>query len=301
VPVVEVESLSKRYGDVVAVDDVSFAVEPGEIFALLGPNGAGKTTTVEIIEGLRARDGGSVRVLGADPARDMRRLAPHIGVMPQSGDLQQGLRAGEAVRLFAAFYDDAEDPDALMSRLRLDRVARTPYRRLSGGEKRRLSLALAIAGRPDVAFLDEPTSGLDVEGRALAWEIVREMSERGAAVVLTTHLLDEAERVADRVAIIHRGRIAALGSPAEIAGGDRDIALTVDTRIDTASLAATIGGTVTGSLDGYRITGVDPSPELIARLTAWLAGSGVALRRLAVGARTLEDAYLDITGAAEKS
>jgi ABC-2 type transport system ATP-binding protein len=295
VAVAEVEGLTKRYGDVVAVDHLSFAVEAGEVFALLGPNGAGKTTTVEIFEGLRSKDAGEVHVLGFDPARDIRRIASRIGVMPQSADLQQGLRAGEAVRLFASFYDRAEDPGAIMSRLQIDRVARTPYRRLSGGEKRRLSLALAIVGRPDVAFLDEPTAGMDVEGRRTTWDVIRELRDGGAAVILTTHLLDEAERVADRVAIVHGGRLAALGPPSELAGDRREITFAVDGSIDSTALAAALGAAVEQTSDGYRITGVEPDGALIARLTAWLAGTNVTLRRLVVGARTLEDAYLDIT------
>jgi ABC-2 type transport system ATP-binding protein len=297
VPAIEVESLRKSYGELVAVDGVSFAAEPGEIFALLGPNGAGKTTTVEILEGLRPRDGGDVRVLDADPSRDARVLAPRVGVMPQTGDLQQGLRVAEAVRLFAAFYDDAEDPSALMSRLGLDRVAATPYRRLSGGEKRRLSLALAVVGRPRVAFLDEPTAGMDVEGRATTWDLVRELRDRGVCVLLTTHLLDEAERVADRVGIMHRGRLVALGSPAELTGAGRDITFTVTTPIDEASLSSALGVRVELDGDRYRITGAEADAALIARLTAWLAGSGALLRRLEVGSRTLEDAYLELTGA----
>jgi ABC-2 type transport system ATP-binding protein len=277
------------------VDDLSFSVEAGEIFALLGPNGAGKTTTVEVLEGLRTRDAGEVRVLDFEP--NNKALAPRIGVMPQTGDLQQGLRAGEAVRLFAAFYDDAEDPSELMSRLGLDRVERTTYRRLSGGEKRRLSLALAIVGKPRVAFLDEPTTGLDVEGRAATWKLIGDMRDRGVTVLLTTHLLDEAERVADRVAIVQRGRLVAVGSPAELAGSSKQITFTVDRPVDESALASVLGASVANNGGIYRVTGADPDPALIARLTAWLAGSGVALRRLDVGARSLEEVYLELTGA----
>ena len=296
-PAIEVRGLTKRYGDLVAVDDVSFSVEPGEIFAMLGPNGAGKTSTVEILEGLRRRDAGDVRILDAEP--NEARLAPLVGVMPQTGDLQQGLRAGEAVRLFAAFYDDAEDPDDLMARLGLDRVQRTPYRRLSGGEKRRLSLALAIVGRPRVAFLDEPTAGMDVEGRATTWKIVGELRDRGTTIVLTTHLLDEAERVADRVAIMRRGRIVATGTPSGLAGSKREVFFTVERPLDENGLASALGASVTSTDGVYRVSGAEPDPALIARLTAWLAGNGVALRRLDVGSRSLEDVYLELTGEGE--
>jgi ABC-2 type transport system ATP-binding protein len=291
---IDVLELTKRYGDLVAVDGISFSVEAGEIVALLGPNGAGKTTTVEILEGLRSRDGGDVRVLGHEP--NDKELAPRIGVMPQTGDLQQGLRAGEAVRLFAAFYDDAEDPAGLMSRLGLDRVERTPYRRLSGGEKRRLSLALAVVGKPRVAFLDEPTAGLDVEGRATTWKLIGELRDRGVTVLLTTHLLDEAERVADRVAIVQRGRLVALGSPADLAGSSRQISFVSDRPVDESALASALGVSIANNGGIYRLTGVDPDPALVARLTAWLAENGVALRRLDVGARSLEEVYVELTG-----
>ena len=294
--VVEVSRVVKRYGDLVAVDDVSFSVDAGEIFTLLGPNGAGKTSTVEILEGLRRRDSGDVRVLTMDPARQMRGLAAHIGVMPQSGDLQQGLRTGEAVRLFASFYDEGEDPAALMSRLQLDGVGRTSYRRLSGGEKKRLSLALALVGRPRVAFLDEPTAGMDVEGRSTTWDILRELKGRGAAVILTTHLLDEAERISDRVAIIQRGRVVALGSPSELTGTNRELTFSVERPIDEGALSRALGVHVEPSSTGYKITATDPDAELIARLTAWLASNGAMLRRLDVGSATLEDVYLRITG-----
>jgi ABC-2 type transport system ATP-binding protein len=295
VAVIDVHGLVKRYGKLVAVDGVSFSVEAGEVFALLGPNGAGKTTTVEILEGLRRRDGGDVRVLGADPDKDARRLAPKIGVMPQSGDLQAGIRTIEAVHLFAAFYDGAEDPAALMTKLGLDRVARTTYRRLSGGERRRLSLALALVGRPDVAFLDEPTSGMDVEGRGTTWELVRELCDRGVAIVLTTHLLDEAERVADRVGIVHRGRLVGLGSPSELAGASRGLTFSVERPIDADALASSLGVDVEQTRYGYRLDGTEPDPALIARLTAWLADKDVRLRRLDVGTRSLEDVYLELT------
>jgi len=299
VPSIDVRGLSKRYGDLTAVDDVSFAVEPGEIFALLGPNGAGKTTTVEILEGLRSRDAGEVRVLDRDPGEHDGAVVSRIGVMPQTGDLQQGIRTGEAVRLFAAFYDDAEDPAALMARLGLDRAERTMYRRLSGGEKRRLSLALAVVGRPHVAFLDEPTAGMDVEGRATTWKLVHELRDRGVSILLTTHLLDEAERVADRVAIMHRGRLVALGPPSELTGARKQISFTTERPIDEAALASALGLPVTNDRGVYHVSGTDPDAALVARLTAWLAGDGVTLRRLDVGARSLEDVYLDLTGAVE--
>lgn len=297
-----VEGLTKRYGDVVAVDEVSFSVEAGEIFVLLGRNGAGKTTTVEIAEGLRTPDSGSVEILGSAPtAAEVR---ARIGVMPQRGELYAGVRTDEALRLFASFYDDPQDHQALLERLDLEPVRRTSYRRLSGGEKRRLSLALAIVGRPKVAFLDEPTAELDVEGRTTAWEIVRELRSDGAAVVLTTHDLDEAERVADRVGIMREGRLVAEGTPSEVASGRaqlasgraREITVTVVTPIDADALAAFLSTTIE-TLDEttYRLTGAEPSPHLVSRLTTWLAARGVLVKTLRVGGRSLEEVYLELT------
>lgn len=288
-------NLAKRYGSLTAVDEVSLSVGPGEVFVLLGPNGAGKTTTVEILEGLRSADSGSASVLGGEPGS--RRLASRIGVMPQEGDLYAGIRAGEAVRLFAKFYDRPLDPDSLIDRLGLTGVRRTPYRRLSGGERRRLSLALALVGRPEVAFLDEPTAGMDLEGRATAWEIVDELRTAGTAVLMTTHLLDEAERIADRIGIMHHGRLVALGPLAELtAGRVHELEFTVASSINVPELSRALSEPVQVSRrDTYRIPGREPSPELIARLTAWLAEQGVALRRLEVGPRSLEDLYVELT------
>ncbi len=287
--------LTKRYGPLTAIDDVSFTVERGEVFVLLGPNGAGKTTTVEILEGLRGRDGGKASVLGAEPGS--RAVAARVGAMPQEGDLYAGIRVQEAVRLFSRFYPDPLHPDALVDQLGLGDARRTQYRRLSGGERRRLSLALALVGRPEVAFLDEPTTGMDVEGRATTWVLVEELRERGTAVLLTTHLLDEAERVADRIGILHHGRLVALGPLSELtAGRARELEFTVASAIDAEELGRDIGvPVVVTRRDTYRIPDREPSPELIAQLTTWLAGRGVLLRRLEVGPRSLEDLYLELT------
>jgi len=292
---IEVTGLEKRYGPLVAVDDVSFTVEQGEVFVLLGPNGAGKTTTVEILEGLRTADDGKARVLGLEPTS--RRLAPRVGVMPQEGDLYAGIRTQEAVRLFARFYDDPLQPDALIEQLGLGDVRKTPYRRLSGGERKRLSLALALVGRPEVAFLDEPTAGMDLEGRATTWVIIDELRERGTAVLLTTHLLDEAERVADRIGILRHGRLVAHGPLAELtAGRVRELEFTVTSAIDVDELARALGVPVLVTRrDTYRIPDREPSPELVARLTQWLADRGVLVRRIEVGPRSLEDLYLEVT------
>jgi len=292
---IHVGSLTKRYGDLVAVDDVSFDVQPGELFVLLGPNGAGKTTTVEILEGLRKADAGEVTVL--DSPAGSRQVAEHVGVMPQESDLYAGIKTEEALRLFASFYDDHEDPDKLIERLDLDRVRKTNYRRLSGGEKRRLSLAIALVGKPKVAFLDEPTAGMDVEGRATTWSIVDELKVRGTTVMLTTHLLDEAERVADRVAILHRGKLVALGSPAELTSGRKnELTFSVASDIDTDALGAAVGAKVARAAKGvYRIANMPPTPRLVADVTKWLQTRDVLLRRLDVGPRSLEEFYLEVT------
>jgi len=295
VSAISISSLTKRYGALVAVDDLNLEVAEGELFVLLGPNGAGKTTTLEIVEGLRDADSGTVSVLGSAPGS--KDVVSRIGVMPQQGDLYAGIRAEEAVRLFASFYDAAEDPDALIDRLDLDRVRRTTYRHLSGGERRRLSLALSLVGKPRIAFLDEPTAEMDIEGRATTWELVSELKSRGTTVVLTTHLLDEAERVADRVGIMHRGRLVAVGSPQEVAATDRpEVTLTTTTPFDAAALAAHVTASVehTGDLT-YRITGRPADPSLVAGIAAWLADNGVLTRTLHVGARSLEQVYLEIT------
>ncbi len=293
--VITVSGLHKRYGDIAATDDVSFTVDAGEIFVLLGRNGAGKTTTVEIVEGLRDADEGSVEIFGAAPASAQVRA--RIGVMPQRGDLYAGIRVAEAVRLFASLYDSPLDADALIERLDLERVRSSTYRRLSGGEKRRLSLALAVIGRPDIAFLDEPTAEMDIEGRAATWAFVRELKDRGAAVVLVSHELAEVESIADRVGILHEGKLVALGSPAELASATApEITVTLAGPIDTDILSSFLGVRI--ELIGehtYRLTGVTPDPTQVSRLTTWLAARSVLVKTMRVGGRTLEEVYLEAT------
>ncbi len=210
---VEVSALRKSYGSTVAVDGLTFRVEPGEVFGLLGPNGAGKTSTVEILEGYRRPDGGTARVLGFDPVTDQRALAPRIGVMLQEGGLYPGIRPLEVLRLFAAFYDEAEDPERLLDAVGLRPAARTAVRRLSGGQRQRLSLALALVGRPEVVFLDEPTAGMDPHARGTTWEVIRSLREEGRTVLLTTHAMDEAEQLSDQVHVVSAGKLIASGTP----------------------------------------------------------------------------------------
>jgi len=302
-PAVECDAMVIRYGATTAVDRLSFAAHRGEVLALLGPNGAGKTSTVEALEGYRPVASGSVRVLGLDPGRAHGRLVPRIGVMLQNGGVYPTLGPAQVLHLFAAYYDDPEDPDALLEQVGLGHVRRTPWRRLSGGEQQRLSLALALVGRPEVLFLDEPTAGVDPEGRIAVRELVAAQRDKGLCVLLTTHELAEAERLADRVVIIDRGRLLAEGTPAELAEGTSDgsVRFSTDPGLDSAALAAAVGpdaDVVEERPGAYRLrlpAGSD-TPPAVAALAGWLAERSLMLGDLRTG-QSLEEAYLAITGA----
>ncbi len=296
---VDVSGLVVRYpGDVTAVDGLSFSAEPGEVLALLGPNGAGKTTTVETLEGYKSPTAGSVRVLDLDPVRDHARLTPRIGVMLQKGGVYPGIRPVEAMALFASFYASPEDPTALLDRLGLTSVARTPWRRLSGGEQQRVSLALALVGRPEVAFLDEPTAGVDVTGRQVIREVIGELRARGTCVLLATHELDEAERVADRMVIVDHGRLLAEGTPAELMSATErtSIDFGAPPGLDVDSLSRALGAPVTEVRPGRYSVDASPSPATVAALTSWLAEHDLALGDLRAGRQSLEDVFLRLTG-----
>ena len=300
---VSVAGLVVRYGRVTAVDGVSFDAHAGEVLALLGPNGAGKTTTVETLEGYRRPHGGEVAVLGLDPIADHAALVPRIGVMLQRGGIYPGIRSREALRLFAAFYPNPQDPDALLERVGLASVAGSTWRELSGGEQQRLSLALAVVGRPEVAFLDEPTAGVDPAGRQVVRQVVRGLAEGGAAVVLTTHELEEAERLADRVVIVDRGQVVAAGTLAEItstgSGAGGEIRFGAPAGIDVAALGTAMGASVTEGPPGrYRVAAA-PSPAAVAAVCAWLAEHHLPLADLHAGRQTLEDVFLRLTSAGE--
>jgi ABC-2 type transport system ATP-binding protein len=296
---VEVIDLVVRYGDVLAVRGLSLEAFAGEVTAVLGPNGAGKTTTIETLEGYRSPTSGRVRVLGRDPIVDRAAVLPRIGVMLQSGGVYPTMTPEEALRLFAAYYDQPLDPVGLLARVGLEGVARTPWRRLSGGEQQRLSLALALIGRPAVAFLDEPTAGVDPGGRLVIREVVRDLRQRGVAVVLTTHELEEASRLADRVVIIDHGQAVAAGSPAELmaSGGGSDIRFGAPAGIDTGGLASRLSAPVTELHPGEYRVDADSTPERIASLTAWLAEHDLPLADLRAGRQTLEDVFMRLTGA----
>ncbi len=298
-PAVEVRGLSKLYGGRAVVDDLSFTVQAGEVFALLGPNGAGKTTTVEILEGYRKQDGGAVRVLGLDPRREGRHLKPRIGLMLQQGGLFPQITPREALALFAAFYPRPEDPRRLLSLLELEDVARTPFRQLSGGQKQRLSLGLALVGQPDLVFLDEPTAAMDPQGRRSTWQLIRSLRVRGTTVLLTTHFMDEAEQLANRVAIVDRGRLVALDTPAGLRRAvTHELRFATEPPVAEVEVAAALGlptSCVERENDGTLVVRVEPSPQRVARLAAWLAERGALLTELRAGSRTLEQAFLTLT------
>jgi ABC-2 type transport system ATP-binding protein len=298
---IEVAELEKRYGPTRAVDGVTLSVASGEVFGLLGPNGAGKTTTVEILEGYRRPDSGSARVLGLDPVRDGAQLRPRIGVMLQEGGLAPGLRPLEALRLFAAFYDEPDDPERLLELVGLTDAQRTIVRRLSGGQRQRLSLALALVGRPSVLFLDEPTAGMDPHARATTWRLVRELRDSGVTIMLTTHAMDEAEQLCDRVAIIDRGRVVACGTPSELTrGAVRDeVQFSTDPGLPVAELARALGidtGAVVEASPGEYVVKADATPAVVADLAIWLRERNVRLGELRAGRRSLEEVFLRLTG-----
>ena len=296
---VDVLDLVVRYSDVTAVDGVSFSVDAGTVLALLGPNGAGKTTTLETIEGYRSPTSGTVRVLGLDPIRNHRDVVPRIGVMPQSGGIYPGMNAREVLSLFAAYYGERRAPtDELIDQVGLSSVAKTPWRRLSGGEQQRLSLALALVGRPEVLFLDEPSAGMDPVGRNTLWELVRGLRADGVSILLTTHYLEEASHLADHVVIIDRGRVVAGGTPAELmtAGAGDDIRFAAPPGLDTAALGARLGGTAREVGAGEYVVEVAPTPANVAALTAWLAERDLPLGDLRASRQSLQDVFLRLTG-----
>ena len=298
-PVVQVRSLVKRYGDKTAVDGLDLVAGVG-VTAVLGPNGAGKTTTIETCEGYRKPDSGSVSVLGLDPVREAAALRPRIGVMLQSGGVYSGARAEEMLRHVAKLHAHPLDVDALIERLGLGGCGRTTYRRLSGGQQQRLALAMAVVGRPELVFLDEPTAGLDPQARRATWELVRDLRADGVSVILTTHYMDEAEQLADDVAIIDGGRVMAQGSPEELCrgGAENTLRFTGRPALDVGSLLKALPADATAvelTPGVYRVTGkVDP--QLLATVASWCAQHGVMPDRISVERYTLEDVFLELTG-----
>jgi ABC-2 type transport system ATP-binding protein len=298
-PAVEVATLEKHYGAVRAVDGLTFSIAVGEVFGLLGPNGAGKTTTVEILEGYRRADAGQVRVLGVDPWEDGKQLRPRIGVMLQEGGLYPGIRPLEALRLFASYYAAPDDPERLLDLVGLRDAERTLVRRMSGGQQQRLSLALALVGRPSLVFLDEPTAGMDPHARATTWAMIRELRERGATVVLTTHAMHEAEQLCDRVGIVHHGRLVGYGTPSELTTTSAaDMRFSAAAELDVEKLARALDLSTSDVREvrpGEYVVDVAPSPRLVAALTTWLDDQDVLLSELRAGRGSLEDVFLRLT------
>ena len=288
------------YGGVVAVDRLDLEVARGTVTAILGPNGAGKTTTIETCEGYRRPHHGTVRVLGLDPRRDARSLRPRVGVMLQNGGAWSGVRAEEMLRHIAALHANPVDVGLLVERLGLASCGRTPYRRLSGGQQQRLGLAMAVVGRPELVFLDEPTAGLDPQARHGTWDLVRELRDSGVTVVLTTHYMDEAERLADHVHVVDHGRLVASGSPAVLTaqGSENTIRFKAGAGLDLVGLTAVLpSGTRCEEIDpGSYVVHGKVDPQALATLTTWCAGQGVMAQSVHVERRTLEDVFLELTG-----
>jgi ABC-2 type transport system ATP-binding protein len=284
-PAIEVQDLRKQYAGTVAVRDVSFSVEPGEIFGIVGPNGAGKTTTVECIEGLRRPDGGHISVLGLNPERDRAALTERLGVQLQDSELPERLRVGEALRLYGSFYQSPADWRELMDQLGLSAKEQTPFGKLSGGQRQRLSIALALVGRPEVVVLDELTTGLDPQARRDTWALIEGVRERGTTVLLVTHFMEEAERLCDRVAVIDAGQVVALDTPAALAAGadaEQRIRFRPASPLDDQLLR-----------DLPDVVSVQRHGELV---TSLLASRGVVAEQLRVDQASLEDAFVALTG-----
>lgn len=293
-PVVAVEHLEKRYNGVVAVSDVSFEVEAGEIFGILGPNGSGKTTTVECLQGLRGFDAGSVRVLGFDPARQANELRRHIGAQLQESALPDRMKVWEALQLFASLRRGGLAWESVMDEWGLAEKRNAAFASLSGGQQQRLFVALALVNAPKVVFLDEMTTGLDPASRRVAWGLIDRVRDHGATVVMVTHFMDEAERLCDRIAVIHRKSVVATGSPAELVAeirGSGEVTFTTD---DDVSFLHTVSGVSQVTREGRRVKVVGTGP-LLAYVAAALVGRGIAPDDLEVHRPSLEDAYLDLT------
>ncbi|BBY29717.1 ABC transporter ATP-binding protein [Mycolicibacterium sediminis] len=292
--------VSKRYGSNVAVDGLDLEVHQSEVFALLGPNGAGKTTTIEMCEGFLKPDSGSVEILGLDPVADNARLRERMGVMLQGGGGYPAARAGEMLRLVAAYSANPLDPDWLMNVLGLTEAARTTYRRLSGGQQQRLALACAVVGRPELVFLDEPTAGMDAHARIVVWDLIDGLRRDGVTIVLTTHQLTEAEQLADRLTIIDHGAAVATGTPAELMqrGAENQLRFSAPPKLDLSLL-------ITALPEDYRAVEVTPGeylveghvdPQVLATVTGWCARLDVLATGMRVEQRSLEDVFLDLTG-----
>jgi ABC-2 type transport system ATP-binding protein len=294
VPVITARGLRKRYGDLEAVAGVDLEVSAGEVFALLGPNGAGKTTIVEILEGYRSRTAGEVSVLGVDPARRERALRERIGIVLQSTGVDPFLNVRETVTMYAGYYPHPRPVDEVLEIVGLTEKASERVRRLSGGQQRRLDVAIGLAGDPELLFLDEPTTGFDPGARRHAWDMIRNLSALGKTVFLTTHYMDEAESLAKRVAVISRGRIVAEGPPKTLGHRARaSTKIAVHVGVDGSLPPALADGVVADGI--VELLTAEPA-RVLHQLTAWALENGNDLDGLEVSKPTLEDVYLELTG-----
>jgi len=297
-PAVHVSSLRKTYGRTVAVQDVSFEVHPGEIFGLIGPNGAGKTTTMECVEGLRTPDRGTISVLGMDPGRDSRALQQRIGVQLQEAQLQKRVKVREAVALWASLYRKPADGDRLIEQLGLGDKRNAWFMTLSGGQKQRLFIVLALINDPELVFLDELTTGLDPQARRAIWDLVRGIRQRGKTVFLTTHLMEEAERLCDRVAIIDHGRIVDVGTPAELVGRhcpERTVFVATDDPLAPDRFRS-ISQTLSVESDGQQVIIRGRGDDLVTQVIRCLAEHRMRVIDFRTEVPTLEDVFLRLTG-----
>ncbi|MCC6317055.1 MAG: ABC transporter ATP-binding protein [Gemmatimonadaceae bacterium] len=300
-PALSVRHLVKRYGSVTAVDGLDLTVAAGECFGLLGPNGAGKTTTIEICEGLLAPDAGEIQVLGLDWRKDERALRQRLGVQLQETQLAEKVTVEETVRLFRSFYDRGREVDDVIQIVQLDEKRRARVGTLSGGQKQRLSVACALVGDPDLVFLDEPTTGLDPQARRQLWDVVDRLKQLGRTIMLTTHYMDEAERLCDRVAIVDRGRVIALGTPRELIrslGAEQVLQCTLappDTIV--ADELGVLPGVLAVRMDASSWTmQVNAAHETIPALLALVTARGATLTELTTHSPTLEDVFVSLTG-----
>jgi ABC-2 type transport system ATP-binding protein len=296
--VVAVEHLRKTYGPVKAVDDISFEVYEGEIFGMVGPNGAGKTTAIECIEGLRRAGGGTIRVFGFDPRREGYRLRPRIGVQLQESALPARLRIGEALDLFASFYPRSIDWRSLLESIGLADKRNAPFAKLSGGQKQRLFIALALVNDPDLVFLDELTTGLDPQARHAMWDLVRDVRSKGKAVFLTTHFMEEAERLCDRVAIVDQGRIVAIDTPENLVrnlGAENRVVFTAERDAPVDGLKKLAGASRIERM-GDRVIVYGKGERLVVDVVNALTTGGVRFRDLRTEQANLEDVFLALTG-----
>jgi ABC-2 type transport system ATP-binding protein len=299
-PAIHVQDIHKSYGDVRAVRGVSFQVEQGEVFCLLGPNGAGKTTITEIVEGHRLPSSGAVRVLGHDPGKGDRQLRDRIGVVLQSSGIQEDLSVGELLEMHGRWYSRSLEPDHLIELVELDAKRDTRAGELSGGQRRRLDLALGLVGDPDVLFLDEPTTGFDPHARRAAWSTLRSLCQTGKTIFLTTHFMDEAQFLADRVAVMVEGEIVASGPPEALGGRDElptEIRFVLPDNVSTAELPYLPGSAVSADRGEVLIT-TPEGIEAAHALTGWALQNAIALTRFSVSQPTLEDVYLALTDTA---